>query len=769
MNLAIQLLERLDNPKLDHNGRAQIRCALAKELEEAGNYEAARNAMGELWQRVGERPQLGGLSERVASEVLLRAGALSGWIGSARQIAGAQETAKDLINESLRIFETLSEIEKTAEALTDLAYCYWREGAYDEARVTLQSALALLADKDSEQKAVTLLRIAVVEVSATRYNDALHTLMQSSSLFEMSTSHALKGKFHMNLAICLRNLGATEHRQDYIDRALVEYAAASFHLEEAGHIHYRARVENNLGFLFFTINRFDEAHEHLDRARRLCVRLKDSGLIAQVDETRARALLAQGRNSDAERTIRAAVHILKQGGEQALLAESLTTHGVVLARLNRFEQSQKAFQAAIEIAEQVGDSEGAGRATLTFIEEFDERLTQVELRKLYMRADELLSHTQHAETLSRLRHCARRLIGADKLGVPEKTTTVFVHAAKETGALLEYVRQVAISDAAMLITGETGTGKEVLAQLVHEQSGRRGRFVAINCATLCNTLSESQLFGHVKGSFTDAVEDHPGMVREAMGGTLLLDEIADLSPHIQAKLLRLVEQREVSTVGGCAPEHIDVRIIAATNRDLKQEVACGRFRADLFYRLNAFHVHLPPLRERPEDIPVIARKLIAEISSRYSKRITFTPESIEAMCRLPLLGNARELRTLIERTLLAAVDDAVVSAEDVEMIALRQTQMTGFANQWAGFLLENEVLQYEKNFIKLALNAAQGRITHAARLLGTTHQGLAFIINGRHKDLLDTRKPARRRHHNIINHRKSGGKTKARTLTSSKT
>jgi transcriptional regulator with PAS, ATPase and Fis domain len=732
---------------------------LAKELEEAGNYEAAQEAMGALWQCVGERPNLDGLDKQVAAEVLMRAGALTGWIGSADQVAGAQEKAKDLLTESVELFEALLDVTKIAEAQTEIAYCYWREGAYDEARITLREALSHLSEADSGIRAVALLRSAIVERTAKRFNAALNILTEDMPLFKASDNHSLKGKFHNELALVLRNLSATEQREDYLDRALIEYAAASFHFEQAEHTRYRARVENNLGFLFLTLTKFDEAHEHLDCARRLFLNLKDDGSVAQVDDTRARTLLAQGLNSEAEKTVRSAVHTLEKGGEHALLTEALTTHGVALARLEQYEQARLTLERAVNISEQAGDLEGAGRAALTLIEELTGRLSEVELRATYNQADQLLSHTQDSETMMRLRDCARRVIEVRQARAAEETTK-FIYAADETAALLRQAQRMAVTDSSVLLTGETGTGKEVLARLIHKWSGRSGRFVAINCAALTDTLIESQLFGHKKGSFTDAIADYSGAVREAAGGTLLLDEVGELSKPNQGKLLRLIERGEIHPIGATAPEHVNVRILAATNRNLKEQVAQGQFRHDLLYRLETFHLHIPPLRERVEDISAIAAHFIEEACLRHNKRVTFTPASLEAMRQVSLAGNVRELRTLIERTLLEAADGTEISAAAIETVALRQTRKAGFANAWEGCSLFEEVLRYEKTLIRRALDATQGGVTRAARLLGTTHQALIAILNTRHQDLLSARKPAQRRRRSIIRIHDSGSKRK---------
>jgi tetratricopeptide (TPR) repeat protein len=269
MILVTQLLRQVNDVNLSRAERAQLRCQAARELEDSGNYEAARSAMGEFWQRVGERPEVEDLDQHTAALVLLRAGSLSGWIGSVNQIEGAQAIAKDLISESAAIFEGLHETKEAAEAYIDLAICYWREGAFDEARVTLQEVLSRLVDDHSEQKARALLNSAIIDIFSSRYMDALHTLTKAAPLFELSQSHAAKGRFHVHLALALRNLGTLERREHYIDRALVEYTAASYHFEQAGHTGYRARVENNIGFLLLTIEKFTEAHEHLNRARLL--------------------------------------------------------------------------------------------------------------------------------------------------------------------------------------------------------------------------------------------------------------------------------------------------------------------------------------------------------------------------------------------------------------------------------------------------------------------------------------------------------------------
>lgn len=757
MNRHTSLLRQLNDPTISRDQQAQLRCQLAKDLEEAGDYEAARSAMGELWQRIGERPQIDGLDQHVAAEVLLRTGLLTGWLGSAHQVAGAQEIAKDIISESLRIFELLDLTAKAAEAQIEKALCYWREGAYDEARITLHDAISRLNNGDRGLKALALLRSAIVEKSANRLNEALRILSDdAAALIETCDSHTLKGNFHNTLAIVLELLGVAEQREDYTDRALIEYAAASFHFEQAGHKRYQARVENNQGFLLLKASRFAESHQHLDRARRLFTNLKDKGSVAQVDDTRARALLAQGQAAEAEKIARTAVRVLEKGGEQGLLAEALTTHGMALARLSRDSQARFALQRATELAHIAGDSEKAGVAALTVIEELGERLEPDELKVIYGIADQLLAISEYPQTLKRLREAARRVLGAGRerernIEVTEVDASSFVYRSKRMGAIVRDAKRVAvISGGPVLMTGESGTGKELLARLIHQWSGREGEFVAVNCSTLTETLVESQLFGSRKGGLVDAAEDQEGAVRRAAGGTLFLGEIAELSSSNQARLLRLIEHGEIQPIGALELEQVDVRIIAANNSSLKEEVDQELFREDLFYRLQTFHLKIPPLRERPEDISALAEHFIKQALERHGQRAVFTPEAIEALRRFPLKGNVHELQLLIERTVATAPWGTAITRNEVETLALRQTRSANLADVWAGCSLNEEVRQYEGSLIQMALEATEGHITRAARLLGTTHQGLAYILEGRHRDLLHARKPVRRRRRSII-------------------
>jgi CheY-like chemotaxis protein/tetratricopeptide (TPR) repeat protein len=411
MNLAFRLAAK-ESESLTQVERAQLCCRLAKQLEKAGEYEAACEELHDFWPQRDGQPLVEGLDQATAAHVLLRVGALAGWLGSAHQADGSQEAAKNLITQSIEIFEELGQSKQVAEAQADLALCYWREGAFDEARINLAGALDRLKNEDSDLKAVVLIRAGLVEVTAGRWNEALRFYEGSAPLVEKSTDHALKGTFHNSFGAVLSSLAAAEKREDCLDQALIEYAAASFHFEQAGNTRYCALVENNLGFLFSTIGRFTEAHEHVDRARGLFASLGDRGHVAQVDDTRARTLLAEGHPEQAELIARRAVKALRRGDECSLLVEALTTHGTALARTGKHGRSRSSLDHAIEVAERCGDLEGAGRARLSIVEELGGQTSANELALIYESAAHLLQNSQDPSGSRRLISCALTVIDA---------------------------------------------------------------------------------------------------------------------------------------------------------------------------------------------------------------------------------------------------------------------------------------------------------------------------------------------------------------------
>ena len=573
-----------DEESLSADARALLRCGLARHSEGAGDYEEARELLSPFWPHADGRPRVEGLGSQAAAELLLRAGALTSWMSGDQWGGHPQEAAKDLITESLLLFERLRSPERAAEARAELATAYWREGAFDEARALLAEALELLGNGADEIRALVLLRQALVENSSTRWADARRILMESAPLFESLDDHILRGKFHNQLAHALQGLGTAESHGDYLDRALIEATAASYHFGQAGHARFQAHVENNLGFLYHSVGKSEEAHQHLDRSLSLLVSLEDNAYAAQVNETRARVFLAEGRPGEAERSARAAAEVLEAAGEQALLAEALTTRGTALARLGRFEEARSAFARAADVAEGTGSKEVAGLALLAMSEELRERLPASELVSCYKRADELLLRSQEPDVLARLRRAARHALAASETP-PERSIP------------------------------------------------------------------------------------HRSMVADAAA-------------------------------------------------------------------------------QRASNV----EKLIVTFLERTDKQLTFTPEAVESASRLFAGEDERAFLALLEETAEAAPVGATISAEAVEVVALRGRAPRGnFAKPWEEFSLKEELREPEKRFIELALKAADGKISVAARLLGFNHNEiLTSIIKSRYPELLAVRLPPIPRKRSII-------------------
>ena len=399
--------------------RAENACVESKRLEKIGDYEAAYEVVAEYWPDRSSMPVLPELPQQLKGDLLLRIGALSCWLGSANQTTGGQELGKDIIGKALSIYEALNEPAKVAEARGDLGLCYWREGAFDEARIQFATALGSVPESEADLRAVLLIRSGIVEGDAHRLNSALVFYNQASPLVEKSHDEALKGGFHFSYGLLFKRMAAPENREEYIDRALVEYTAASFHFEQAGNVRAQARVENNLGNLFSMIGRYQDAHRHLDRARSLFLELDDPAAVAVVDETRGRTLLGEGRLVEAERMIKMAVKGLEKGDEQAVLADGLTTYGIVQARLGYHSRAKVLLERAIYVAETMGDREGAGRAQLSIIEELRDKLPQKELVGIYRSAAELLKRGQDPDATKRLLDAAGALL--EMLSTSEQT------------------------------------------------------------------------------------------------------------------------------------------------------------------------------------------------------------------------------------------------------------------------------------------------------------------------------------------------------------
>ena len=391
---------KLNTSNLSANDKALLRCKTALDQKDREDSAGAQKTMRPYWLRIGEQPNTHGLDLPVVAEVLLCVGILTSWIGSRSEVSEAQDIAKNLLTQSISYFEESKDVVKVAVAQSEIAYCYWREGAVNEARSWLDEALKKLTFQGAA-RARALLKLSTVQWTSGRFREALEVLEQDEALFRKITNPTIKGGYHSELAIIHRNLATTENRREYFQRAVREYKLAEKEFKLAHNPIYRADVLNNVGFLQFKLGCYKEAHKYLDEARRLTIRFKDKARTAQIDESRAQVLIAEGKLIDAERIARRAVSVLSKSGRFCLEAEALVTQGVALARLGRTDYARFIFQQAIQIAHQVNAMNTAGLAALTLLEEV-QHLAPEMVQAAYRQAREWLASSQSPDTKLRL-------------------------------------------------------------------------------------------------------------------------------------------------------------------------------------------------------------------------------------------------------------------------------------------------------------------------------------------------------------------------------
>jgi len=341
--------------------------------------------------------------------------------------------------------------------------------------------------------------------------------------------------------------------------------------------------------------------------------------------------------------------------------------------------------------------------------------------------DEIILTLRKAEERERLRKENEML---RKVVSKEYSFENIVSKNEKMKEIFEIIRKVAQYKSTILITGESGTGKELVAKALHFQSDRSKRpFVPVNCGAIPENLLESELFGHVKGAFTDAIRTKKGLFEEADGGTLFLDEIGELPTQLQVKLLRVLQEGEIRRVGESKSIQIDVRIVAATVKDLLKEVAEGRFREDLFYRLNVLPIHLPPLRERKEDIPLLASHFIKKHNESMGKSvIDVDPRALEVLMTYQWFGNVRELENTIERAIVLTEKDRIEMDHlppEIQTFKER-TETPSLTEEDYSIKKAEKIL--ETNLIRRALKKTKGNHTHASRLLEISHRALLYKI-----------------------------------------
>lgn len=322
-----------------------------------------------------------------------------------------------------------------------------------------------------------------------------------------------------------------------------------------------------------------------------------------------------------------------------------------------------------------------------------------------------LTKPYDAKTLVDLLKRATLLAGSSPDTGDDSWRSEILTASPAMDALLAEARLAAQSDAALLIQGESGTGKELLARAIHRASPRRDKpFVAINCGAIPAELLESELFGHMKGSFTGAGHDHPGLFLSAHGGTVFLDEIGDMPAPLQVKLLRVLQEGEVRPVGATETRAVDVRILSATHRNLEEAIASGEFREDLYYRLNVVNLTLPPLRERREDIPLLARHFLTVLTEKYRRRIHgFAPEALEMLVAADWPGNIRQLHNVLEQCCALCTTSTIPASLVARALRDKPADIQPLAEARAAF---------ERDYLITLLKLTRGQVSEVARLAG---------------------------------------------------
>jgi DNA-binding NtrC family response regulator len=333
------------------------------------------------------------------------------------------------------------------------------------------------------------------------------------------------------------------------------------------------------------------------------------------------------------------------------------------------------------------------------------------------------------EVRSTIERALRRRVQSDAAPVPTAEIEPMpadglIGRSRGMLAVYKHIAQAAQSDMAALITGETGTGKELVARAIHRHGGRAEQpLVAVNCGALAESLLESELFGHVRGSFTGAVSDKKGLFEQAHGGAIFLDEIGETSAGVQVRLLRAIEEGEVRPVGASRVVHVNVRVIAATNRDLKLMVAEGTFRQDLLFRLNVLQIPIPPLRERREDLPLLVSHFLRAVAERGGGLATITPGALAILASQPWPGNVRELENTIERLALAA-RSGIIDADDLPATLREASSAPAPARETSLFDDLPSLEELEKRYLRHVLDAVSGNRSRAAEILGVDRRTL---------------------------------------------
>ena len=727
--------------------------AMAKLSEAAGKAEQAREAL----RACGSREYLGKV-ELLSAEIAMAGGEYETCLrhcmvampliesfghekdkAKALRIAGLAhfrlgnltQCRRDL-EEALEICGRCGDVEGTGKSYSNLGLLFTCRGEWARARECLAQALEIaVSSGNTVQIAIRSYSMGCLERKSGRWSVAEEYLNKALDLFR-SVEHPAGVSWALSeLGILFSQKGEFEAAKDYLVGARDYVRGYGLHREELFAIVALARALMDAG-------RWEEAIEALEEAMPSIKSHAPSGdLACEARTVYAECLAAAGKTVEAREQALAATELAQkltgryeEGAAQR--AMGIVSDGVVAIRA--FERSLKTLrdlgddhEIALTLARygeylaENGKTAEETRKARSLLLEAHAVFDRLGAREL---ADSLEGRLAALESrgglfLRRKKIARDASCGPALAGVQEELETMgFVTRSRR---ILEQVSRWGHTNARILIHGETGTGKELMARIIHNMSERKSKpYIVVDCAGLAESLAESELFGHVKGAYTNAISDRAGLFEEADGGTVFLDEVGELSPAIQAKLLRVLQEGEVRRVGSSRARKVDLRVIAATNRDLEKAVERGEFRRDLYFRLKGATIDLPPLRERPEDIPVLVEHFVRLQEERSSKTYLFSNEALRVLSEHPWDGNVRELRTEIE-LLLESCPDCVIESEHLpeSLRGMRRPASVGQAEVPPG-----EANTASLDEVLWALRMHNGNKTLAAKELGITRQAL---------------------------------------------
>ncbi len=598
--------------------------------------------------------------------------------------------ALDHLGRAISIAQELHLDDKLGQWLLSYGYAHLRAGNWAEAQQALDRGMGLTQASPYHQSRAHI-ALGMLAIQIRDFPTALAQLQEALNLARAHghvREEAIAEEFWGDMLV---EQGATEEAMTHYQTGL---AIARLHAP-AGDV--AAEIERRLAQACVLLDRPKEALIHAERAIELGGRILDPIEVGAAYRAMAEAQIHMGDRGGARRSFDLAVHTLGKVEARLELAHTLKSLGGFLVRHPEHQRMSGEEKSAL-----------------------------FEARNLYMRLglDHLVRQVDfELSEIERTSGLFVRRFGPKALeDSPRFTAQQLAGFLTTDQRILADLKVCSETTAKVLLEGETGTGKEMFARSIHSLSVRWDKpFVVLDCAALPEGLAESELFGHVRGAFTGAIRDQEGLVLAADGGTFFIDEIGELSPRLQLRLLRLLQEQTIKPVGGRTTRTVDIRIIAATNRDLRLEVEEGRFRKDLYYRLKGMYVHLPPLRERREDIRLVSETLLVQYAGKHHKNFTVNPDVVQCLMQYDWPGNVRELESEVENLVARVQQDGEI-VTDLLSVDVRRKIWVGAPQQAQ---LKDRLREMESESVLEALREHAGNKSAAARALGITRKTLA--------------------------------------------